>query len=162
MKKIKKRKKIRKSLPIIEVIRDLRNYRKWISTFKEERDNPNSKFNKYSLSHNYFYVLYLVVTLPPEDAALPDNIKKLRLVETLSPVHQYLDNDLGFADYIIPEFNQFYDEEGNPTLSYGAVYRFAFKKLSLKWFITRSIFLGFLIFALIKWPILSTIWGWIF
>jgi hypothetical protein len=150
------------ALPLIQVLRDLKNYRSWINVIKGERQNLSSKFHKYGISHNYFYVLYLPVTLPSEDTALPDNIKRLRLVETLTPIHQYLDNDLGFADYIIPDFNQFYDDEGNPTLTYGIVYRFAFKKLSLKWVISRGIITILLAWALIKWPIISTLWGWIF
>ncbi|HPI82009.1 MAG TPA: hypothetical protein PK122_02145 [Candidatus Paceibacterota bacterium] len=149
---MKKNKKIRKrfSLPLIEVIRDIRSYRKWINAIREERANPNSKFNKFELNANYFYVLYLPITLPQEDAALPDNIKRLRVVENLAPIHQYLDNDLGFADYIVPEFNQFYDEDNNPTLTYGIVYRFAFKKLSLKWVLSRTLFLAAAIFAIFK------------
>jgi len=137
-------------LPLVEVIRDVRNYRKWIRTIQEEELNPNSKFNKYGLNRNYFYILYIPVTLPPEESALPDNIKRLRVVEMLVPIHQYLDNDLGFADYIVPEFNQFYDEEGTPTLTYGIVYRFAFKKLSIKWAISRVLFLSALIWALLR------------
>lgn len=149
---MKKNKKIRKrfSLPLIEVIRDIRSYRKWINAIREERANPNSKFNKFELNANYFYVLYLPITLPQEDAALPDNIKRLRVVENLAPIHQYLDNDLGFADYIVPEFNQFYDDDNNPTLTYGIVYRFAFKKLSLKWVLSRTLFLAAAIFAIFK------------
>lgn len=159
MKKTRNRKKL---FALPEVIKDLKNYRKWAKTIKEEAQNPNSKFNTYGLNHNYFYVLYFPVTLPQEDLALPDNIKRLRVVETLTPVHQYLDNDLGFADYIVPEFNQFYDDEKQPTLTYGIVYRFAFKRLSIEWALSRALFLGVLTFTLIKWPILSTLWGWAF
>lgn len=161
MKKKRIRKK-RRTLPLIGVIRDFSAYRKWVKAIREERNNPKSKFNTYNLSHNYFYILYVTVTLPQEDAALPDDIRRLRLVESLTPVHQYLDVDLGFADYIIPEFNQFYDEENEPTLSYGIVYRFAFKTFGLKWVITRTLFTGALIFSLIKWSIPSTVWTWIF
>jgi hypothetical protein len=138
------------SIPLIGVIKDIRNYRKWIQVINEEVSNPNSKFNKFGISHNYFYVLYFPLTLPPEDAVLPDNIKRLRVVEMLSPVHQYLDNDLGFANYIVPEFNQFYDEEGNPTMTYGIVYRFAFEKLSIKWVLSRILFISLLIWSLFK------------
>jgi len=151
-----------KRLPVFKVIKDLKNYRKWVRTIRGEREYAQSNFNKFGMSHNYFYVLYFPVTLPQEDAVLPENIKRLRLVETLAPVHQYLDNDLGFADYIIPEFNQFYDEDGEPTLTYGIVYRFAFKKLSLRWAITRGIFISLLTWILIKWPIFSTLWELIF
>ena len=159
---MKKKIKNRTGLALLEVIKDLKNYRKWVKTLKGEAENPNSKFNTYGLNRNYFSVLYLPLTLPQEDLALPDNIKRLRVVETLTPIHQYLDNDLGFADYIVPEFNQFFDDENQPTLTYGIVYRFAFKRFSLKWVLTRSLFIGALLFTLIKWPILSTLWLWIF
>jgi hypothetical protein len=156
------KKSAKRRLPFLEVLRDIKAYRSWIRTIKNEKERANSKFINYGLDHNYFYVLYLAITLPQEDAVLPDNIKRLRVAEMLTPIHQYLDNDLGFADYIVPEFNQFYDEENQPTLTYGIVYRFAFKKLGLNWIITRSIFIGFIIWALLKWPIISTLWEWIF
>ena len=159
---MKKKIKNRTGLALLEVVKDLKNYRKWVKTLKGEAENPNSKFNTYGLNRNYFSVLYLPLTLPQEDIALPDNIKRLRVVETLTPIHQYLDNDLGFADYIVPEFNQFFDDDNQPTLTYGIVYRFAFKRFSLKWVLTRSLFIGALLFTPIKWPILSTLWLWIF
>jgi len=159
---MKKKIKKRSWLPIRDVISDIGNYIKWIKAIKSEEINPNSKFNKFSLNRNYFFILYLPVTLPPEDQVLPENIKRLRIVEDLAPIHQYLDNDLGFADYIVPEFNQFYDGEGNPTLTYGIVYRFAFKRLSLKWVLSRTIFWSIFIWAFIKYPIISTLWNWIF
>ncbi len=144
-----------KKLPILGVIRDIQNYRSWIKTIQAEAYEPDSKFNKFGLDFNFFYVLYVPVSLPQEDAVLPENIKRLRLMEILAPLHQYLDSDLGFAGSIVPEFNQFYDDEGNPTLVYGVIYRFAFDTLSLKWVFTRTLFTGALIFALVRWPILS-------
>ena len=54
----------------------------------EEINNPNSKFNKYKLERSYFYIIYLSTSLPEEDALLPDNIKRLRLMQILEPVHQ--------------------------------------------------------------------------
>ena len=166
MKKMKTKTSIRKKLrtplwkkiPVLGVYRDISNYRSWIKIIKEEAYDPHSKFNKFGLDFNFFYVLYVPVSLPAEDANLPDNIKRLRLMEILAPLHQYLDSDLGFAGSIVPEFNQFYDEENNPTLTYGIVYRFAFDTLGLRWVITRTLFMSALIFALIKWPIL----GWLF
>ena len=151
-----------KRLPIFHVIEDIRNYRKWIRIIKEERNNKNSKFHQFGMDHNYFFILYMVVTLPQEDEVLPDNIKQLKVFEVLAPVHQYLDSDLGFAGYIVPEFNQFFDEEGNPTLTYGIVYRFAFNRLSIGWVLSRGLFAGLLTWALTHWPILSTLWELIF
>jgi hypothetical protein len=144
-----------KKFPVLGVIRDISNYRSWIKTIQAEAYNPQSKFNKFGLDFNFFYVLYVPVSLPMEDSVLPENIKRLRLMEILAPLHQYLDSDLGFAGSIVPEFNQFYDDEGTPTLVYGVIYRFAFDTLSLKWVLTRAFFTGALIFVLVKWPILS-------
>lgn len=145
-------------IPIIGVIRDIRTYRSWIKTIREEAYNPQSKFNQFHLNYNYFYVLYVPISLPEEDINLPENIKRLRLMELLTPIHIYLDEDLKFAGSIVPEFNQFYDDDNNPTLTYGIVYRFAFDTLSLRWVITRTIGISALIWALIKWPIIS----WVF
>ena len=162
MKKKTKKRRLRFRPSFLEVIKDIKNYILWIRTIKEERSNARSKYNQFGIKHNYFFVLYLPWTLPQEDAALPDDIKRFRLMEALNPVHRYLDYELGFSDYIIPEFNQFFDDEGNPTLTYGIIYRFAFKKLSIGWVIKRALFWGITIWALIKWPILSTLWNGIF
>jgi hypothetical protein len=148
MKKLKtkiKKKKIYKGslwsrIPLVQVYRDIKNYRSWINVIANERENPNSKFRKFGMEHSWFYVVYLYVNLPEEDALLPENIKRLRLLEDLSPIHQYLDDDLGFAGCLVPEFSQFYDEDDNPTLTYAAIYRFSFNRLSLKWLISRTLF----------------------
>jgi len=145
------------NFPIFGIIKDIKNYRAWIKTINQERSDPNSKFNKYNLDHNYFYILYTVISLPDEDKVLPDNIKRLRVLEMLKPIHQYLDEDLGFADYITPEFNLFYDEENNQTLTYGIIYNFSFKTLSIKWFITRSIFWALMIWLFFKYDMLTFI-----
>jgi len=143
------------------VIRDFQNYRDWIRIIKREIANPLSKFNKFGLNYNFFYNLYVPVSLDDGDKDLPDKIKRLRLVESLAPIHRYLDEDLGFSEYIVPEFNQFYDDENKPTLTYGVVYKFAFKKFSIQWLIKWIIILSILLFIFIHWPIISTVSKWI-
>jgi len=135
---------------ISKVIKDIINYRDWIKTIKKEKNNPNSVYNKMNMGHNYFYTIYFPLVLPQEDKELPDNIKKLRVIESLTPIHRYFDDELGFAEYIVPEFNQFYDEYDNPTLAYGIVYRFAFKRLSLGWVLSRLTFLVLLILGILN------------
>jgi hypothetical protein len=81
------------------------------------------------------------------EAQLPENIMKLRMIESLAPLHRYLDEDLGFAGYITPSFNQFYDDDNEPTLTYLVMYRFSFDQLSIWWFIK----------FLIKWSALITL-----
>lgn len=127
-------------ISLYEVRRDLSNYLDWIRIISRERDNPDSKFNKFRMNHNLFYIIYFPISLPEEDRELPDKIKRLRVIESLKPVHLYLDDELGFAEYLVPEFSQFFDDENNPTLTYGIIYRFGFKRFSLSWLIKRVIF----------------------
>lgn len=155
-KKIKKANKFSlNNMPIVAVIRDIKNYVDWIKTIDKEKANPNSLWYRFNMKHNFFYTIYFPITLPDEDVALPDKIKRLRVVESLAPVHRYLDEDLQFAEYIVPEFNQFYDEDNKPTLVYGIVYRFAFKRLNLKYVISRLLFWGVTIWALFKYPVIE-------
>lgn len=120
---------------ISQVYRDIDNYRDFIRVIKQEKANKNSKFNLWKLNHNRFYTIYFTMSIEEEEAQLPENIKRLRLIESLGGLHRYLDEELGFAGYLTPEFNQFYDDNGNPTLTYLIAYKFAFDKLSLWWFI---------------------------
>lgn len=121
-----------------QFITDIRMYLAWIKVIKEERNNPNSLYNQYNFSNNIFYVIYTIISLKPEEKALPENLKKYRIMEMLAPINRYLDEDLGFADYLVPEINEFYEGD-EPTLNYGIIYKFAFKRLSMRWFIYRLI-----------------------
>jgi len=139
------------------VLKDIENYRAWIRAIKKEKKDQNSLWTRFGMNHNFFYVIYFPMSLPEEDKALPDNIKRMRVVESLAPVHRYLDEDLNFAEYIVPEFNQFYDDNNQPTLNYGIVYRFAFHRLSLSWLISRLIVIGGLVWAFLKWPLIGMV-----
>lgn len=143
------------------VVKDIQNYIAWIKTIDREAKDQLSVYNKYNMRHNFFYTIYFPIRLPDEDKALPDSIKRLRVVETLAPIHRYIDEELQFAEYIVPEFNQFYDENNEPTLAYGIVYRFAFQRLSLGWVISRTVIVGGLTWLLIKFPIISTVTEWL-
>jgi hypothetical protein len=120
---------------IFDVIRDIKNYKDWKHIIKKEKANPNSKFNQWNLNHNYFYTLYFTHTIDETETQLPEKIQRLRMVESFAPLHRYLDEELGFAGNLVPEFNQFFDDKGNPTLTYLIAYRFAFDKLSIGWVI---------------------------
>jgi len=120
---------------ISSVFRDIENYRDWCHVIKKEKANPNSKFNQWNLNNNYFYTIYFTHTQEETEAQLPERIQRLRMIESFAPLHRYLDEELGFAGSLVPEFNQFYDDEGEPTLTYLIAYRFAFDKISLAWFL---------------------------
>lgn len=114
---------------------DIKNYYDFIQTIKKEKLNKTSKFNKWNLKTNYFYNIYFTYDLDESESNLPDNVKKLRLIESLAPLHIYLDEELGFAECLVPEISQFYNDKNEPTLTYLVMYRFAFNKLSLGWVI---------------------------
>jgi len=138
-----------KKLFSFQFITDLRMYIEWIKVIKEEKNNPKSFYNINKFSHNFFYIIYTIFSLKAEEVALPEKLKKYRLMEMLAPINRYLDEELGFADYLVPEINEFYDDNDKPTLDYGIIYRFAFKRLSFKWIVYRLIFWSLLIGSLL-------------
>lgn len=120
--------------------RDINNYRDWIRVIKRESADKNSNFNKWKLQYNSFYNVYFTHTVEETEAQLPERIMQARLIESFGPLHRYLDEDLGFAECLVPEMNQFYDEEENPTLTYLVVYRFAFNSIGfwpIIWFLIK-------------------------
>ena len=130
---------------------DIANYRDWIRTIKREETNPDSIYRRFDMGKNIFYNIYVVVTLPDSDENLPENILRMRVLESLAPINRYLDENLRFGEYLTPEFNRVYDG-GAPTLSYVIMYRFTFHKFSVKWLLTRLGLIGCLIFAGFKIP----------
>jgi len=146
---------------IVKIYRDIDNYRSWIKTIKSEENNPKSKYNIWELKHNIFYNVYLTLTIDETEANLPDNIKKLKIVESLNPIHRYFDEELGYAECLVPEFNQFVDDKGEPTLTYLVVYRFAFNKISLGWFIRWALILSGLFYFISKYDLISKFLQWI-
>ena len=143
----------------LEAFKDIVNYRKWIETIKEEEANPSSLYNKYDFSHNLFYVIYMIISLDPSDKELPDNLRKVRVIEKMSPINRYLDEELGFADYLVPEIDEFYDDNNERTLNYGIIYKFAFRRLSLRWFLYRIAFWTATIYSFIKFDLIEKIIG---
>jgi len=112
---------------ISRVWSDIANYRDWIRVIKREKKNINSPFNKWKIEHNPFYTIHFTMDVKEEELQLPETVMKLRLVESLAPLHRYLDEELGFAECLTPEFNQYVDAEtGEPSLTYLISYRFSF------------------------------------
>jgi len=143
------------------VWRDIENYRDFIKIIKREKKDPSSKFNKWKLNHNYFYTVYFTLDIDESEEQLPEKIKRLRMVESLAPLHRYLDEELGFAECLSPEFNQFYDNEGNPTLTYLIAYRFVFNKLSFWWVVKKILIVAFIIFLFTKFNLIPLFIQWV-
>ena len=120
---------------IVKAARDIQNYADWIKTIKREEHNAKSKYSQWDLNHNPFYTLWFIHNISEEENQLPEKVMRIRMMEMLNPLHKYLDEELGFAEYLVPEINRFYDDDGNPTLSFLIMYRFTFNFLSLKWIV---------------------------
>ena len=136
---------------------DIKNWIEWIRTVKAENADLQSKYHQFGMSHNFTHMIYLVVTLDEEDATAPDNVKKSKVIEYLAPVNRYLDEDLNFAEYLVPEFNQVVSDTGEPTLSYVIAYRFAFKTIGFWWAVKRLAGLAAIIYglSLVNWERLA-------
>lgn len=150
-----------KNWGIVKVYRDIENFNDWRKTIIKEESDPKSKFNKWKLQRTKLYDLYTIIALSEEDAALPEVVQRTKVVESLDPLHKYLDEDLGFAECLNCEFNQFQDDKGQLILSYLIVYRFRFEKLSLRWLIKSLIILGIIMYVVTKFDLLSKAYAWL-
>ncbi len=150
-----------KNWGIVKVYRDLENFADWKRTVRREEANPNSKFSKWNMQRTAFYDIYVIINLEEEDYNLPEVVKRTKILESLSPINRYLDEDLGFAECLDIEFNQFEDEKGVLTLSYLILYRFRFEKFSLKWIIKSLIILGVIIFFIVRFDLIQQFISWV-
>jgi len=144
---------------ITKVRRDIENYTDWIRTIKKEKKDLNSKFNKWKLHHNYFYTIYFTYDIEESEAQLPERIMQLRMMESMAPLHRYLDEELGFAECLTPEFNRFVNDEENLTLTYLIAYRFSFNKLSLWWVVKWSVLITTIVLLANKYGALTWLQG---
>ena len=150
-----------KNWGIAKVYRDFKNFRDWIRIIKQEERDVNSKFNKWKLSRTKLYDVYVIVSLEEQDSELPDMIKRTKVMELLNPLNRYLDEELGFAECLTIEFNQFEDDDKNLTLTYLVVYRFKFEKFSLKWLLKFLVITGGLIFAIVYFDLIPLLITWV-
>jgi len=143
---------------LVKAYRDIENFLDWKRTIDKQVADPKSQYNKWGLEHTKLYDIFTTVSIDEQYGSLPEQIQRTQLVEMLNPLHRYLDDDLGFAECLNCEFNQFVDEKEKPTLSYLIVYRFNFNKLSITWIAKMLILLGVLSYGAFH---LSTIVAWL-
>jgi len=145
----------------MKVYRDFENYADWIRTIRREESDPKSNYNKWKLERTKLYDIFVTVNLEESDSPLPEVVKRTKVLETLNPLNRYLDENLGFAECLNCEFNQFEDDKGNPTLSYLIVYRFNFNKFSIIWLLKFIITTTLLVIVIIKLNIIPTLIKWL-
>jgi len=146
---------------IVKVYRDFENFADWKRIIKREEADPRSKYNQWKLERTRLFDVYTIVSLEDADAQLPEAVQRTKVVESLNPLHRYLDEELGFAECLNCEFNQFEDDQKKPTLSYLMVYRFNFNKFSIKWLIKSLVIIGVLLFVIIRFDLIHLLITWV-
>lgn len=143
---------------IVKVYRDFENFADWKRIIKREEADPRSKYNQWKLERTRLFDVYTIVSLEDADAQLPEVVQRTKVIESLNPLHRYLDEELGFAECLNCEFNQFEDADNHqPTLSYLIVYRFHWNKFSIKWLCKFIIINSILIYLIVHFNIISFI-----
>ena len=135
---------------IVKVYRDFENYMDWRRVIRKEEANPKSKYRKWKLQRTKLFDVYVITSLDETDAGLPETVQRVKLMEILNPLHKYFDEELGFAECLNCEFNQFEDDDHNLTLSFLNVYRFRFNKFSLKWLVKTIFWTAVLVFLFFR------------
>ena len=146
-----------KNWGIVKVYRDFENFNDWKRIVKREEKNPLSLYNKWKLERTKLYDIYVIVSLDTIDDQLPEVVKRTKVIEMLNPLNRYLDEELGFAECLTCEFNQFEDDNHNLTLSYLIVYRFMFNKFSIIWLGKTLLILSILIYLVVHFKIVQWI-----
>jgi hypothetical protein len=146
---------------IVKVYRDFENFADWRNKIIDESLIPESKFNKWGLKYTKLYDVYLIVNLDEADIPLPEHIKRTKVIEYLNPLNRYLDEELGFAECLSCEFNQFEDDDKKPTLSYLIVYRFIFTKFSLLWLLKFLLVNTALLIIILKFKLIPLLFTWL-
>lgn len=116
--------------------KDIVNYLNFRKIVKRESSNPQSVYNEYRLKHNAkFTKIGFVLTLPDECSQIDEDSKNYFVLDKITPVVKYLDEELQFNEYLsIKEPDPFMeiDDLGNmkQTLSYLVEFDFDFRVLS--------------------------------
>lgn len=111
---------------MFEWFEDIKAYFLFKRDIRREKNNPDSLFNKLNLKRNWLgNVLYVQIDGTDADFISADYSYDRLLENKLKPVVQYLSKDLGWGDYLVPQISHFVDDEGNKSLSFGALFIFS-------------------------------------
>ena len=136
----------------VQAIIDFKNFFKFRSDISREMSEPKSGFNSLHLKRNWLgNILSVQINCTDADFMNAGYDYDRMVMIKLKPIVQYLGQDLGWSDYLVPQVNNFVDENDNPSLSYGVLFIFTgysltLTKLLLSTIVTISV-LGCGIFA---------------
>ena len=116
----------------VQAFMDLRNFFKFKKEIKRELLEPKSGMNTLGIKRNWLgNILYTQINCTDADLMNADYNFDRMVMTKLKPIVNYLGQDLGWSDYLVPQVSNFVDEEGNPSLSYGVLFVFTGYSLTL-------------------------------
>lgn len=116
----------------VQAIMDFRNFFKFRKEIGRELREPKSGMNSLGIKRNWLgNILYVQINCSDVDLRNADYDFDRMVMTKLKPIVQYLGQDLGWSDYLVPQVNNFVDEHDNPSLSYGVLFVFTGYSLTL-------------------------------
>jgi hypothetical protein len=116
----------------VQAIMDFRNFFKFRKEIGRELREPKSGMNSLGIKRNWLgNILYVQINCSDVDLRNADYDFDRMVMTKLKPIVQYLGQDLGWSDYLVPQVNNFVDENDNPSLSYGVLFVFTGYSLTL-------------------------------
>ena len=117
---------------LIQAFMDFKNFFKFKKDISRELSEPKSGMNSLGIKRNWLgNILYVQINCTDTDLRNADYNFDRMVMTKLKPVIQYLGQDLGWSDYLVPQVNNFVDENDNPSLSYGVLFVFTGYNLTL-------------------------------
>lgn len=136
--------------PFKRVITDIKNYFYIKKVIKQNL--KTIEWEKYKLRADWIGRIYTIINLPPEVLYSPDAPQEIRpayILEESKPINEYL-TKLNLQEIVFPEIRPI---EG--SISYLVTYSPYFQRLSWKWFLWRLFFIIVLMWAQLKFGVVS-------
>lgn len=140
---------------IIQFFIDLKNFFAFRKQIKHEMEQAKSGMTKFGIKRNGLgNILYVQLDCTDSDLRDANFQDDVMVINKLTPIVKYLSQDLGWGEYLVPQINNFVDEEGNQTLSYGVLFIFSGYSLSMTnflWFVLINLgLIGAGVWAILK------------
>jgi len=117
---------------IVQSFFDIKNFFRFRKDIKRELAEPKSGMNNLGIKKNWLgNILYMQINCTDADLMNAGYDFDRMVMIKLKPAVQYLGQDLGWSEYLVPQVNNFVDEEGNPTLSYGILFIYTGYRMTL-------------------------------
>lgn len=117
---------------IVQSFFDIKNFFRFRKDIKKELAEPKSGMNNLGIKRNWLgNILYMQINCTDADLMNAGYDFDRMVMIKLKPAVQYLGQDLGWSEYLVPQVNNFVDEEGKPTLSYGILFIYTGYRMTL-------------------------------